>query len=178
MTTSPCPFPRCIRKDYPLIRPSPPPGKPFHPVHQPQQHRHLDQRPNRRRESLIRLRPVRRHGHRNRQLKVVARGGEALRDGEAVPEPHAARHGQRGQEDDGKVHDQRGGHAHDRHDLPHHLPALRGEQHEDGEEQADQGPRGREAEEAGVVALRAEEGQEYQAGEDRRAERDAQEDAY
>lgn len=123
------------------------------------------------------MRAVGGHGDGNRQLKVVARGREALGDGEAVAEAQAPGREQRGEEDEREVDDQRRGHAHDRHDLAHDLRALRGEQHEDGEEQADQGPGRHEADEVGLVALGTDEREQRQAGDDGSAEGDAEEDA-
>lgn len=59
----------------------------------------------------------------------------------------------------------------------HNLPALRGEQHDNGEEQADQRPGCRKAEEVGFVTVGAKKKEENQASENGCAEWDAQEDA-
>ena len=57
------------------------------------------------------------------------------------------------------------------------LVALRGEEHEDRVEQADEGPGREVGEESGGVPVGAEEGEEGEAREDCEAEGDAEEDA-
>ena len=57
------------------------------------------------------------------------------------------------------------------------LVALRGEEHEDRVEQADEGPRGQVRQEDGVVPVSGEKGAEGEAREDCGGEGDAEEDA-
>ena len=59
----------------------------------------------------------------------------------------------------------------------HHVRALGRKEHQDGEQQADQGPGGREADEDVVVEPGAEEAEEHEAGQHGGAEGDAEEHA-
>jgi hypothetical protein len=163
-------------KPPPLVLPPPPLPNPLHHIHEPQQHRHLDQRPHRRRKRLVAVRAIGRDGDGDGELEVVARGGEALGGGELVAEAEAAAEQQGGEEDDGEVDDERRGDAHHGHDLVHDLLALRGEEHEDREEQADERPGPGPLEEDGVVPGGAGEPAEREAREDRGGEGDAEED--
>jgi hypothetical protein len=144
-------------------------------INQTQQDRHLYQRPHRRSQGLVAIRPIRRNGHGNRKFEVVARSREALRGRQLVAEAQLVSHRQGGEEDDGEIHDQGRGDAHHRHHLVHDVIALRSEQHDDSVQQADQRPGRHELDEDVVVPARAREAAQAEARDDGGAERDAEE---
>lgn len=124
-------------------------------------------------KALPASRPKRRHAHGNGKLKVVTRGSEALRAAETVSDAAGAAQRDGAGEDEGKVDDQRCGDAQHRRDLVRDVGALRGEEHDDGVEEADEGEGRDGSEEVGLVARGAEEAAEEEAGEDGGAEGDA-----
>ena len=134
-------------------RPSLP--QPTHQVHQPNQNGHLDKRANRRRERLVTIGTKGGHSDSNRQLKVVACSGKALRHGKGIHESKPACDDESDEEDADKVHDERRRDAYDGNDLVHDLATLGGEEDENSVEQADEGPGGRELEEDAFVPVRA-----------------------
>lgn len=69
------------------VPPFPSTSDPLHYINQSQQHRHFDQRSHRGRQSLVAIGPESRNGDGNRELEIIARGREALRGGELVPDP-------------------------------------------------------------------------------------------
>ena len=88
------------------------------------------------------------------------------------------RHEQGGEEDDGEIDNERRGHPHHGDDLVHDAVALGREEDEDGEEEADERPRGQVFEENGVVPVRARPFSNRKAGDDGGAEGDAEEDGH
>ena len=160
-----------------ILPPPPPPNLPDH-IHQPQKHRHLDQRPHRTRERLVAIGPKRRHRHRDRQFEIVARGRETLRRRHPVPEPQPVHHEQGEEEHDAEIHHQGRGDADYGDDLVHDAMALGREEHEDGKEETDQGPRVQILQKGPIEPVRARSPPERQPRHDGRAERDAQEDGH
>ena len=115
---------------------------PSHHVHKRQQHRHFDQWPHRRRERLVAIGAKRSDGNGDGQLEVVAGRRETLRGGQLVSEAKPMGDEQGGEEDDGEIDNQRRCDPEHGYDLVHHPVSLGGEEHQDGEEKADQGPGG------------------------------------
>ena len=156
----------------------PPPPTPHRSKHknQPQQNRHLDQRSHRRRQRLVALLAKHRHRHRNSQLEIIARRRESLRGRHPVPEPHLPRHEQRREEHDGEVDDQWSRDAQHGDDLVYNAVALRGEENDDGEEEAEEGEWGEVFDEDVVVPFCADELSERDSRHDGRGEGDTEED--
>lgn len=67
--------------------------------------RNSHQRPHRRRKRLVAISAVRRDRDGDRELEVVACGGEGLRCGQAVGEAHAVAEEEGQGEDEGEVED-------------------------------------------------------------------------
>lgn len=155
----------------PALLPPPPPTKPLPHIHKPNQHRHLNQRPHRRRQRLPTASPIRRDSHRNRQLKVVARRREALRTRNSVGKPEPVAHKRSGEERDGEVDDQRGADAEHGGDLVHDVRALAGEEDDDGVEEANEGEGRERPDDVALVPVWTEEVAEGEAGEDCGSER-------
>ena len=115
---------RCETGTGPSVLPAPSSRHPLHDVHQPEEHRNLDQSTDRRRQSLVAMGPESGDGHRNRQLEVIAGRRETLRGPESVPKATPVRRVQRHEEDDNEVYGKRDGDPDDRHDLVDDLMPL------------------------------------------------------
>ncbi|KAJ6438195.1 bZIP transcription factor domain-containing protein [Purpureocillium lavendulum] len=137
----------------------------------------LDEWSHRRGERLLAVGTKRRDGHGDGELEVVAGRGEALRAPQAVPEAEPAGDPERDEEDDDEVHDQRGTHPHDGHDLAHDVLALRGKQDDDGVEEPNQRPRGGEAHKDTLVPVRTGDFAQPEAGNHSGPQGNAEEDA-
>lgn len=144
-------------------------------VHQANQDRDLDQRPDSRGEGLRAIGPESRDGHRDCQLEVVTGSRKALRRRELVAEPEITRDPEREEENDDEVDDEGRGDTDDRHDLLHDLAALRCEQDQDRVEKADERPRPEVAHEDLVVPPRAGQPADEEPGQHSRSEGDSQE---
>ncbi|KFA70808.1 hypothetical protein S40288_11570, partial [Stachybotrys chartarum IBT 40288] len=155
-------------------RPRPSLTQPLNQVDQRYQHRNLDERPNRGRQGLFAIRTKSCNGHGYCQLEVITRGREALHATEAVAEAQPAADPERDEEDDDKVDEQRSGDSDHRHDLPYHVASLRGEEHDDCVEQADEGPGRDESQENALVPLQPGYLAEKQPGDDGCPQRNAQ----
>lgn len=126
---------------------------------------------------MITIWPVGRNGDGDRELKIVACGGEALGGGELIAKSEPMCREQGTEEHDDKVHDQRSGDTDNGHDLMDNPRSLRSKEDQDGEEQANQGPRTRPLDEDIVVPLRPSDGAKSEAGDNGSAEWDAEEDS-
>lgn len=157
--------------------PSPAVTQPSQQVHHPNQHGYLNQWPNRCRKSFLAVGSKSRNGHRDRQLKIIARSCKALRASMLVPEAQFAGDPQRDEEDADKIHQHRRGDADDRDDLSDDLLALRCEEDDDGVKKTDQRPRPEVLEEGLFIPLRADKFAETETSDDGSAEGDAEEDA-
>ena len=122
-------------------------------VDQADQHRHLDQRADHGRERHRRGDAEDRDGHGDRQLEVVARGGEGQRRGARVVGPDLPGHEEADQEHDREV-------GAERNRDPQHVQrlgddplALDREHHHDGEEQRHERDRRDARDELAVVPV-------------------------
>ncbi len=125
-----------------LIFPVPPAGNPFHQIYQSNQDRHFNQRPHRRRQSLIAVGTEGRHGDGNGQLEVVAGRREALSGRQLVAEPQALRDDECEKENDDEIHNQGSSDPDDRDNLMDDPFSLRCKQDQNGVEKAQERPGG------------------------------------
>jgi hypothetical protein len=104
-------------------------------VHEADEHRHLDERTDDRREGDARADAEDRDGHGDGEFEVVARGGEGQGGRAAVVGPELSAHEKTNQEHDDEIDGQRNGDAHDIERQLDDLLALEREHHDDGEKQ-------------------------------------------
>ena len=171
-------YPHHGRAAFTSFFPAPSLRNPLDDVNQSQQHRYFDQRTHGGSKCLVTERAVHGDSDSNSELEIVARGREALGRAQPVPEAGAARGPQGEEEDDDEVQYEGHGDAHDGDDLVDDLAALVREQHDDGVQQADEGPRRRELEEHVLVPLRAREPAQPEARDEGGAEGDPEEDGH
>ncbi|KAK2131899.1 hypothetical protein NOF04DRAFT_1356732 [Fusarium oxysporum II5] len=147
-------------------------------IHQPQKHRNLNQRANRRRKRLVATRSERGNSHCYRKLEIVTRRSKALRCRERVSETSMSRYQKCCEEDYNEVDDEGGCDAYYRHDLMDHLMALGSEEDEDGVKKADERPGGDDAQKDTLIPLWSGHLAQGEASDDSCAERDAEKDCY
>ena len=155
-----------------------PPAEPERHVHQGDQHRHLDQRPDHRRERRAAADPERRHRHRDRQLEVVGRRRERERGRLPVCRAGAHAHPERDQEHHHEVDQQRDRDPHDVERQGHDVLALEREHHHDREQQRDQRDRADPRDERALVPRSPLGPDQREARDDPGEERDAQVDEH
>ena len=105
------------------------------------EHRHLDERADDRREGDARTDAEDRDGHGDGEFEVVARCGEGECGGAAVVRTEFSAHEETHQEHDGEINGERDGDAHDIERQFDDFLALECEHHDDGEEQRREGDR-------------------------------------
>lgn len=106
-------------------------GIPLDPINQGQQYRHFNKWPNGSSKCLVRVGAKGCNGDGDSELKVIARGSEALSDGKLVSETYLPSHDECCKEDETKIDDERRCNSDHRHNLMDDLLALRSKQHED-----------------------------------------------
>jgi len=140
-----------------LVSPIPSLLEPLHDINRRNQNRHFNQRPHGTCQRLSTADSINSHDNRDSQFEIVARSREALRARDFIPEPKAAAKNDRDGEDDGEVHDQRSTDAQHGRNLRDDVLALGSEEHDDGEDEADQRPRRNEADEVQLIVAFPEE---------------------
>ena len=167
-----------LNPSVPSVLPVPPTSDPAHKIDERYEHRNFDQRSNRCRQGLVTLRTVGCHRNGNGKLKIIARCRKSLRRAQFIPEPSPTREPEGQEEDDDEIDEQRCRHTDDGDNLVDDLATLRGEEDNDGVEEADEGPGRQILQEHIGVPVVAGDGPEREARGKSGAQRNAEEDGH